>query len=72
MTVVRIPCDDSKAYEEVTVDFDMGHGDQLMEGLRPFFLIFDHTFNMEALQKTLKGSTATRTWRCGVCFEQNK
>jgi hypothetical protein len=56
VTVVRIPCDDSKAYEEMTVDFDMGHGgDQLMEGLRPFFSSSStSTFNMEALQKTLK------------------
>lgn len=54
--VVRIPCDTTKKYEEVALDFDMGQGgDQLMDGLRPFFSSSStNSFNMEALQKTLK------------------
>ena len=54
--VVRIPCDDREEYEELTVDFDDGQrGDQLIEGLRPFFSSSSTSaFNMEALKATLK------------------
>jgi hypothetical protein len=54
-TVVRIPCDDAKKIEEMTIELSDIGGDQLMTALRPHFSSSNlNDFNMDSLKATLK------------------